>query len=240
MKASSAAIGRRTFIAGALAFGSSAALCPSGCSGGNNIEASEKQRQFPAAQPGPDEDFNIDKAVNMDTVDSFLGIEGVAYRDMRMLRDPANCSSIGGNPDLDIVLEEFKIVPFPYIGTLQALPVDGAYAGNALFGITWDENDQIVDAQAAFNESPHIIEDLFPRDKPIVLMCGDGGYASIMRKLLTYLGWEEGNLRNAGGAWDYTGYRSIQIIEHDSQGAAHYRTWRADYAQIMFEQLTKR
>lgn len=243
MKVSDAAIGRRTFITGALAVGGSAALYLSGCND-NGVDdatcAGEEQRKLPAAHPGPDDSFNVDETVNMESIDSFLGIEDVAYRDMRMLRDPAAYDSIGGNPDLDIVLEGFKIVPFPYIGTLQTLPVEGAYAGQTLFDITWSEDGNISQASAVFSESQRIIEDLFPRDKPIVLMCGGGGYASMMRKLLIYLGWNESNLYNAGGAWDYTGYRSIQVVEHDDQGATHYCTWRADYAQIMFDQLTKR
>ena len=65
----------------------------------------------------------------MDTIDQYLGIPDVAYRDARMLRDPAQYEEIGGHANMEMALEGFRIVPFPCIGTLQELPVSGAYTG---------------------------------------------------------------------------------------------------------------
>ena len=53
--------------------------------------------QLPSAEPDPDSDFGVDLNVNMDTIDDYLGIPGVAYRDMRLLKDPADYSAIGGD-----------------------------------------------------------------------------------------------------------------------------------------------
>lgn len=41
--------------------------------------------QLPPAQPDPDDPFAVDLNVNMETIDDYLGIPGVCYRDMRMV-----------------------------------------------------------------------------------------------------------------------------------------------------------
>ena len=46
-----------------------------------------------------------------------------------------------------------------------------------------------------------ILEDLFPKDKKIFLMCGGGGYAGMMKNLLISLGWNQDNIYNVGGYW---------------------------------------
>lgn len=59
--------------------------------------------QLPPAEPDPESDFGVDLNVNMDTIDDYLGIPGVAYRDMRLLKDPADYSAIGGDSVLSFV-----------------------------------------------------------------------------------------------------------------------------------------
>jgi hypothetical protein len=95
------------------------------------------------------------------------GPDDVAYRDVRMLFDPADYASIGGEADLTRTIEGFKIEPFPYIATLPALPVSGAYNGDCLFTVTWDESGAIASAEANYMESMRILEELFPKDKAI-------------------------------------------------------------------------
>ena len=194
--------------------------------------------QLPPAEPDPDGDFGVDANVNMDTIDDYLSIPGVAYRDMRLLKDPADYASIGGDSVLSFAIEGFKVVPYPYIGTLQELPVEGAYEGDRLFDVEWDESGEVASATPRYEQSLLILQDLFPQDAPVVLCCGGGGYASMMKKLLVYLGWDESMLYNAGGVWDYTGYRAIELAHAEEDGTTQYFFWRADVAPIDFSLLT--
>jgi len=156
-----------------------------------------------------------------------------------MLFDPADYASIGGEADLTRTIEGFKIVPFPYIATLPALPVSGAYNGDCLFTVTWDESGAIASAEANYMESMRILEELFPKDKAIFLMCGGGGYSGMMKSLLIFLGWDASKLYNIGANWSYTGNRSLELIVYPEEagGDRIYATWRADYAYIDFSRL---
>ena len=194
--------------------------------------------QLPPAEPDPESDFGVDLNVNMDTIDDYLGIPGVAYRDMRLLKDPADYSAIGGDSVLSFAIEGFKVVPYPYVGTLQELPVSGAYEGERLFDVEWDEAGEIVSATPCYEQSLLVLQDLFPRDAPVVLCCGGGGYAAMMKKLLVYLGWDESLLYTAGGVWDYTGYEAIELAHVDEAGETQYFFWRADVAPLDFSLLT--
>lgn len=202
-------------------------------------EAVTPSQALPAPAPDPESPFGVDKNVNMQTIDSFLESCDFELRDMRMLKDPANYAELGGNADLDMTIEGAKIVPYPYIGTLQELPVPGAYEGDRLFDVTWAEDGTVASAKPRYEQSMQIIEDLFPQDRPIVLMCGGGGYAGMMHELLKYLGWDESLLYNAGGEWDYTGYHALQLISYDEAGSPTFYSWRANYAPINFDELTQ-
>jgi hypothetical protein len=133
---------------------------------------------LPAAEPDMETQFGVDKNINIDTIDNWLGREDVAYRDVRMLFDPADYAAIGGEADLTRTIEGFKVVPYPYLATLSALPVSGAYAGNCLFAVNWGADGSIVSAEPNYEESMRILEELFPKDKAVFLMCGGGGYSA--------------------------------------------------------------
>lgn len=205
--------------------------------------ASQAQPGTPSPLPTPAADeqvmFSVDKNINMSTIDQYLGREDVAYRDVRMLFDPADYGSIGGEADLTRTINGFKVVPFPYIATLQELPVSGAYTGTTLFDVVWSENGTVASATENYTESMMILEELFPKDQAIFLMCGGGGYANMMKQLLLFLGWDETLLYNIGGNWEYTGKNSLELIVYpeDAGGSNIYATWRADYAYIDFEKL---
>lgn len=197
----------------------------------------------PATLPAPEMDavsqFGVDKNINMATIDNFLDREDVAYRDVRMLFDPADYAAIGGDADLSATITGFKVVPYPYIATLSALPVANAYEGNTLFNVVWNADGTIASVKENYQESMFILEELFPKDKPIFLMCGGGGYAGMTKTLLIYLGWDEGLLYNIGGNWEYTGENSLElkVYPEDAQDDIIYATWRADYATIDFSRL---
>ena len=201
--------------------------------------AQKKPAALPMAQTDENSQFGVDKNINMETIDAYLGREDVAYRDVRMLFDPADYAAIGGEADLTRTIEGFKIVPYPYLATLSALPVEGAYDGNCLFTVEWTVEGEVLSAEPNYRESRMILEELFPKDRAIFLMCGGGGYAQMTKELLVFLGWEESKLYNIGANWTYTGGHALELIVYpeyaDEQNV--YATWRADYAWIPFEKL---
>ena len=194
---------------------------------------------FDGASPDPDSEFGVDENVNMRTIDDYLSVPGAVFRDMRMVIDPARYDEIGGNSELSIYLEGFRVVPFPYIGTLAPLPVSGAYAGPCLFEITWGDGLDIVSASPNYTQSMQILEELFPKDEPIVLACGGGGYAAMMKALLIYLGWDFSMLYNAGGIWDYEGHKPTQLVSYADPDVSEYYLWRADIVYFDFDLLQK-
>ncbi|MBQ9988918.1 MAG: hypothetical protein IJP30_04200 [Clostridia bacterium] len=212
------------------------ALCLFGCAG----EAKPAPLPKPEAMQG--DQFGVDKNINMTTIDQYLGRDDVAYRDMRMLFDPAQYGDIGGEADLTRTIRGFKVVPFPYIGTLQSLPVAGAYTGDKLFDIVWTASGEVESVTPVYEESMTILEELFPKDKAIFLMCGGGGYAGMMRTLLIELGWNEALLYNIGANWTYDGENKLELIVYPEavDGNKLYAMWRADYAFIPFDKLNKR
>ena len=201
----------------------------------------KKSKPLPLAEPDSNDIFGIDKNINMSTIDEYLGRSDVAYIDVRMLFDPANFSDIGGEADLTKTIEGFKIVPYPYIATLNVLPVGGAYDGNCLYTVTWDDNNGIKSVEANYLESDIILSELFPKEKAIFLMCGGGGYAGMMKSLLIYLGWDKAMIYNIGGNWNYKGKYSKELIIYpeDASNSRIYASWRADYAYIEFSKLQR-
>ena len=197
------------------------------------------QAALPPPQPAGDSPFGVDSNINMETIDSYLGRADVAYRDVRLLFDPANYGEIGGEADLTRTIEGFRIVPYPYLATLQTLPVSGAYQGECLYRVRWTADGTVADAEPLYEESALILEELFPRDRAIFLMCGGGGYAGMMKTLLLELGWDEDLLYNIGGNWTYTGENGLELIVYpeDAEEENIYATWRADYAYLDFDRL---
>ena len=206
------------------------------------LTACNRQRVIPLPAPEVDGQsiFGVDKNINMDTIDNYLGRDDVAYIDVRMLFDPAEFSEIGGEANLTRTIKGFKVVPYPYIATLAELPVPGAYTEQTLYTVSWNDGT-ITSITANYMESDIILDELFPKDKVIFLMCGGGGYAGMMKSLLIYLGWDENLLYNIGGNWNYTGENSLELIIYpeDAKDNLIYATWRADYAYIDFSKLQR-
>jgi rhodanese-related sulfurtransferase len=207
----------------------------------NSSSDSSSPEPLPAASPDPESQFGVDLNINISTIDNYLGRSDVAYRDARMLYDPADFGAIGGNADLSSTITGFRIVPYPYLGTLTELPCGGAYSGETLYDLTWAADGSIASAEPNYKESLTILEDLFPKDKSIFLMCGGGGYAASTKALLVHLGWDAEKIYNIGGNWEYKGSNSLELIEYakDEGGEDLFATWRADYALIDFSLLHK-
>ncbi len=202
-----------------------------GC--GNSCEATKLPK--PVLEDGiRGEQFGIDKNVNESTLDNYLDLKDVVYRDMRMLIDPANYASIGGDSYLSGFVEGFEVVPYPYLVNVVGLPaeVGSSYSGTTLFNV-----DDKGNYSANYKESMSILESLFPKDKTIILMCGGGGYAGMTKTMLIALGWDKSKLYNVGGYWYYEGNNKVEVARNSENGIV-YDFYKVAYHNIDFESLT--
>ena len=202
---------------------------------GQNGANREILAELPAPElaDGQRGELGIDKNINEKTIDKYLGRSDAVYRDLRMLEDPGNYENIGGDSRLSGFVKGFQVVPFPYIAAAD-LPesVGEGYTGPTLFTLQSDGS-----LKANYQESVRIIEDLFPKDKIIFLMCGGGGYAKAMKKVLVALGWDSKKIYNVGGYWNYDGENKVEIKE-TIDGKTTYAFWKVPYHEIDFKKLT--
>ena len=94
--------------------------------------------ELPPAQPDPNNQFGVDVNINVSTIDEWLGLEDVAYRDVRMLIDPGCYEAICGDSVLSGIVDGFEVVPYPYLASLFGLPPEVAetqYDGDKLFDL---------------------------------------------------------------------------------------------------------
>ena len=179
--------------------------------------------------------LGIDKNINEETIDKYLGRSDSVYRDVRMLKDPGNYEAIGGDSYLSGFVKGFEVVPYPYLTEVKGLPesVGNSYQGKTLF----TENEDGT-YRANYQESLAFLEYYFPKDKYIFLMCGGGGYAGMTKKLLVSLGWDETKIYDVGGYWFYNGKNNVQI-KKTVDGKTSYEFWRVNYHDIDFDTLTE-
>lgn len=196
--------------------------------------ASDSQElPLPEVSEGLRGTFGIDKNINESTIDRYLNREDSVYRDMRMLKDPANYEAIDGDSYLSGFVRGFEAVPYPYIINVSGLPaeVGETYKGKTLFTQDADGN-----VKANYRESMQILEDLFPKNKNIFLMCGGGGYAGMMKDLLIKLGWDKDKIYNVGGYWYYEGDNNVKV-KNELDGETVYSFWKVPYHEINFADL---
>ena len=178
--------------------------------------------------------LGIDKNINEETIDTYLGRSDSVYRDMRMLKDPGNYEAIGGDSYLSGFVRGFEVIPYPYLTEVKGLPeaVGETYKGKTLFT---EENGKY---KANYKESLDYLEYYFPKDKYIFLICGGGGYAGMTKNLLVSLGWDENKIYNVGGYWYYNGKHNIKI-KNTTNGNTTYDFWKVTYHDIDFNNLTE-
>lgn len=201
------------------------------------IYGCNKKDSLPAAKVDSTSQFGVDKNVNIKTIDKYLNRKDTVYRDMRMLSDPASYCNIGGDAYLSGTIEGFEIVPYPYLATVKGLPdaVGQGYQGESLY--TWNDDGSYT---ANYKESLLIINDLFPKDKNIILMCGGGGYAMMTKNLLVALGYDASKIYNIGGFWEYNGDHRVKIdVTYGDGFSSYYAFHRLNYHIIDFTYLTK-
>ncbi len=197
------------------------------------VEKTESELPAPEKSEGLRGEFGIDKNINEETIDKYLGRDDAVYRDMRMLKDPGNYEAIGGDSYLSGIVEGFEVVPYPYLVNVSGLPeeVGETYTGKTLF--TQDKSGNLT---ANYKESLQILEDLFPKDKVIFLMCGGGGYAGMTKDMLVRLDWDENKIYNVGGYWYYDGENNVQV-KTTRDGETVYDFWKVPYHEIDFAAL---
>lgn len=200
---------------------------------------SEKQNTIkplpkPEVTTGLRGDFGIDKNINESNIDNYLNRTDIVYRDVRMLKDPANYEEIGGDSYLSGFVKGFEVVPYPYLVNVNNLPeqIGNTYQGKTLF--TLKDNSY----KANYKESMQILEYLFPKDKIIFLMCGAGGYAGDTKKMLVALGWDKDKIYNIGGYWYYNGDNNVKV-KNESFSEPTYDFWKVNYHDIDFTSLHK-
>lgn len=200
----------------------------------NTETSSLKELPKPEISGGARGELGIDKNINEATIDEYLNREDSVYRDMRMLEDPGNYENIGGDRFLSGYIEGFEVIPLPYIIPVTDLPseVGNTYTGTTLFR---NEDGKYI---ANYEESMEIIEQVFPKDKVIFLMCGGGGYSGMTKNFLVSLGWNEDKIYNTGGYWYYKGNHSINI-KKKIDGVVSYDFDSVPYHNIEFDKLTK-
>jgi len=188
----------------------------------------------PEVSEGERGQLGIDKNVNESTIDKYLNRSDSVYRDMRMLKDPGNYAAIGGDAMLSGIVKGFEVVPLPYLVNVTGLPeaVGSTYTGKTLFT---EKNGNYT---ANYEESVSILENLFPKDKTIFLMCGGGGYAGMTKALLVANGWDGDKIYDAGGYWFYEGENKIEIKRTREDGSIVYDFWKLAYHDIDFDMLT--
>ena len=188
------------------------------------------------ATVGKNAEMEVDKNINMDTIDNYLGRRDVVYRDLRMLVDPAEYEAIGGDPFLSGFIEGFEVVPFPYLVNLTSVPegVGGFYDGETLFLFDGENYTPL------YEESMAVLENLFPRDKVIFLMCGGGVYARAMKNMLVALGWDKEKIYNVGGYWDYDGDNKVEVARKISDTDLRYDFYKIPYHSFDFGVFTKK
>ena len=179
--------------------------------------------------------LGIDKNINEETIDKYLGRSDSVYRDMRMLKDPGNYEAIGGDSYLSGVIKGFEVIPYPYLTEVKGLPeaVGNSYQGKTLF--TANEDGTYT---ANYSESLAFLEYYFPKDKYIFLICGGGGYAGMTKNLLVALGWDENKIYNVGGYWYYDGNNNVEI-KKEINGKTTYDFWKVTYHDVDFTTLTE-
>lgn len=185
--------------------------------------------------------YGIDKNINEKTIDNYLNRTDTVYRDVRMLEDTASWENKGGERNLSGYIKGFQVIPSPflanytddYIEQKKKENVSGLYQGDTLFKLDNDGN-----YTPNYQESMDILESIFPKDKNIFIMCGAGGYAGQVKRMLVKLGWDENLVRDIGGYWYYEGENSIQV-KKTVDGEEFYDFSKVPYYDIDFTSLTR-
>jgi len=215
------------------------------------VGCSCKEVKVPKADAGEfdmnNQTFGVDKNVNVGTIDKYLNLDNVVYRDMRLLVDSQGYDDLTPTSSgmLTATIEGFRVSPLPYIANLWDgmlpppvldNPIDNDWV--PLFDVEWGEYGEVVSVTDNYEESMYVLEEIFPKDKLIFLMCGGGGYAWMTKQILIKLGYDKSKVYNIGGFWSYNGKHRVELItfyDGENQGAYEnefYSFYNANYMNI--------
>ena len=215
------------------------------------VGCSCKDKSVPAAKDGvfdgASQSFGVDENVNINTIDEYLNLDNVVYRDMRVLIDSQGYDGLTPTSSgmLTATIEGFRISPLPYIANLWEgmlpppvldNPVDKNYT--PLYNVTWNSDGSIASIEENYEESEYVLEEIFPKDKLIFLMCGGGGYAWMTKQILVKLGYDATKVYNIGGFWAYTGNHKVELVSYydkNNNGAfegEYYSFYNGNYMSI--------
>lgn len=128
----------------------------------------------------------------------------------------AGCSSIGtdnlidylGRDDVFYVdLRDYSDYAQKHFRNFECIP---------FFGFIWDEaagtdpekiqlyGGPVTDPVPNYEESDELLEELFPKDKPLLIMCQSGGRVTMLMEILEARGWDMSQVYNVGGLAQYT------------------------------------
>jgi len=210
-----------------------------------------KDKKVPSASDGAfdseNQTFGVDKNVNINTIDEYLNLDNVAYRDMRLLVDSQGYDDLTPTSSgmLTATIEGFRISPLPYIANLWEgmlpppvleNPVEKNYT--PLFDVVWNNDGTIASISENYEESLQVLHEIFPKDKLIFLMCGGGGYAWMTKQILVKLGYDATKVYNIGGFWSYTGKHKVELVsfyDKNNNGAyegSYYSFYNGNYMAI--------
>ncbi len=195
-------------------------------------------KPLPPSSPDPGALFAFDINVSSATIDEYLGNPDAVFYDTRPLVDTLDVEQLGFRKEVEFTIEGFRLVPYVLLGTVPDIGVAGRYTGPSLFDVEWDAQLGVVSAKPAYREAMLVLEDLFPKGRPLVMGCGGGGYAYMTKKLLAHLGWDEELLYNMGAIATYAGARRVQVLEAAADGTEMWATWRLDAPQIDLSRMT--
>ena len=210
-----------------------------------------KDKSVPTAKDGTfdtvNQSFGVDENVNVHTIDKYLNLNNVVYRDMRLLIDSQGYDNLTPTSSgmLTATIEGFRISPLPYIANLWEgmlpppvldNPIEKDYT--PLYNVVWNSDGSIASIEENYEESKYVLEEIFPKDKLIFLMCGGGGYAWMTKQILVKLGYDSTKVYNIGGFWAYTGNNKVELVSYfdkNNNGAfegEYYSFYNGNYMSI--------
>ena len=134
--------------------------------------------------------FHADcSSVNHENLINYLGRDDVVYIDLREANTNETESGYSESNYMGMHLKGFKNIEF--VSYIQGNK-------NQLFYVAPDKS-----LAPRYTTSLEILEELFPKDKAIFLMCESGNKARSVMKLLAQYGWDMNKIYNVGASYNY-------------------------------------
>jgi rhodanese-related sulfurtransferase len=157
---------------------------------------------------------NTCAGISKENLKDYLGREDIVYIDLR--NDGSTGTSLGEYSGGH--LKGFKLVEF-----FEYIYASGGAKGSQLFYKAGEKSDGTPIFAPRYADSVETLEELFPRNKTIFLMCGGGVRVVDMMQLLDQYGWDMSHIYNVGG-WN-----------NMYSNNAEYKDWRVTAKNMLEE-----